>query len=34
LDTPFQSTLWSHYHRLATQGVAHQFVPSFFVRAG
>lgn len=34
LDASFQSTLRTHYHSLAAQGVAHQFVPSFFVRAG
>lgn len=30
----FQETLEAHYRTLAAEGIAHHFVPSFFVRAG
>lgn len=33
LDATFQETLAAHYQTLAAEGIAHQFVPSFFVRA-
>lgn len=31
---PFQEELHSHYRSLAALGIAHEFAPSFFVRAG
>ena len=33
LDSSFQENLAAHYRSLAVEGVAHHFVPSFFVRA-
>lgn len=34
LDPSLQASLADHYRTLATEGIAHYFVPSFFVRAG
>jgi hypothetical protein len=34
LDNTFQETLKAQYRTLATEGIAHHFVPSFFIRAG
>ena len=34
LDPAMQDTIAAHYQTLAAEGIAHHFVPSFFVRAG
>ncbi len=34
LDPAFQESLAAHYRTFAAAGIAHHFVPSFFVRAG